>query len=453
MKKRILSLLLALALLCALLPVTAASALTYFVDVSEGDWFCEAVNYAYDNKLLNGVGSNRFDPNGSMTRAMLVTVLWRYDGEKSEGVNSFYDVPDGLWYTQAVAWAAHNAIVSGVGQNRFDPNGNITREQMAAILYRYATAKGFDTTARGNLSSFYDQGWISSYARDAIAWTVGAGIIGGADGLLLPQGNATRAQVSAILMRFIEKNKNPVCDHVWQDATCFAPKTCTKCGRTEGNKLLHCVDEDTQRCSLCGYRIYGGQAVLFSLTQDYAMGGGCSIFFFEDHTYEVVAGGESIAVNPDGTIPDPYAGSEDMVFISNGIWYQSDDPTCIFCENDDGNFASVNVDDFTDPTVTKYDRILLGYWEMTEVYEPMSGRFTPEEAGVYSDIAFYTDHVAELTLNGNSFMIEFAFQYINEEGDYLYYLYDGSDVFYLYYFVESNEILFELGTARLTYKK
>ena len=133
-----------------------------------------------------------------------MTVLWRYEGEKKEGKNNFDDVPDGKWYTDAVAWAAAAGIVGGVGNNKFDPNGNITREQMAAILYRYAQGKGFDTTARGDLSKFPDASNVSGWAKDAIAWTVAEGIIGGSDGKLLPQGNATRAQVSTILMRFIE---------------------------------------------------------------------------------------------------------------------------------------------------------------------------------------------------------------------------------------------------------
>ena len=176
-----------------------------FTDVLLGSWYYDAVEYAVSNKLMNGVGGSRFAPNDPMTRAMLVTVLWRFEGEPNEGTNAFVDVPDGQWYTQAVAWAAANGIVGGVGNNKFDPNGNITREQMAAILFRYANTKGFDTSKRGDLSKFPDASKVSDWAKDAIAWAVGEGIIGGSDGKLLPQGNATRAQVSTILMRFIEK--------------------------------------------------------------------------------------------------------------------------------------------------------------------------------------------------------------------------------------------------------
>ncbi len=176
-----------------------------FSDVSEKAWYYEAVEYAVENGLMNGVGGGKFDPEGTMTRAMLVTVLWRYEGEPAEGENSFTDVPNGTWYTEAVAWAAANGIVGGVGNNRFDPNGIITREQMATILFRYAQKRGFDTSKRGDLSVFPDSGKVSSWAKDAMRWAVAEQIINGSDGYLLPQGNATRAQVAALLMRFIIK--------------------------------------------------------------------------------------------------------------------------------------------------------------------------------------------------------------------------------------------------------
>ena len=175
-----------------------------FNDVPANAWYYDAVDYAVKNKLMNGVGNNNFAPDAPMTRAMLVTVLWRYEGSPKEGTNGFRDVPAGDWYTDAVAWAAANGIVGGVGNGRFDPNGNITREQMAAILYRYAQKKDLDTSKRGSLSGFPDASKVSTYAKDAIAWAVGEGIINGSGGKLLPQGNATRAQVSAIFMRFME---------------------------------------------------------------------------------------------------------------------------------------------------------------------------------------------------------------------------------------------------------
>lgn len=179
-----------------------------FVDVPENIWYYPAVQYAVSNKLMNGIGNQKFDPEGAMTRAMLVTVLWRYAGEPRQGSNSFTDVPNGLWYSDAVAWAAHNGIVSGIGNNRFDPDGKITREQMATILFRYSNSLGMITSDRASLGSFPDGGKVSGYAKDALSWAVAEGLItGSASGgkvYLEPQGNATRAQVATILMRYIE---------------------------------------------------------------------------------------------------------------------------------------------------------------------------------------------------------------------------------------------------------
>ncbi|MGN1306138.1 MAG: leucine-rich repeat protein [Faecousia sp.] len=175
-----------------------------FVDAPKTAWYAGAVTYAVRNGLMNGVGDGKFDPEGAMTRAMLVTVLWRYEGAPMEGSNIFSDVPNGQWYTDAVAWAAANGIVGGVGNGRFDPEGNITREQMATILHRYAEKKGLDTSKRDDLGGFPDGEKVQSWAKDAMQWVVAEGIINGSEGKLLPQGNATRAQVATILMRFIE---------------------------------------------------------------------------------------------------------------------------------------------------------------------------------------------------------------------------------------------------------
>ena len=177
-----------------------------FVDVPKDEWYVGAVDYAVKNGLMGGTSANTFEPESAMTRAMLVTVLWRYEGKPMGYQNTFSDVnaKDGSWYIDAVAWAAANGIVGGVGNNKFDPDGNITREQMATILYRYAKKKGIDTGKRGDLSAFPDGGKVESWAKDALQWTVAEKIIGGSEGYLLPQGNATRAQVATILMRYIE---------------------------------------------------------------------------------------------------------------------------------------------------------------------------------------------------------------------------------------------------------
>ena len=179
-----------------------------FTDVPENEWYRDAVDFAVENGLMNGMSATTFEPNTTMNRAMLVTVLWRYASSPIEGENIFTDVPNGQWYTEAVAWAAHNGIVGGIGNNRFAPNGNITREQLATILYRYCNSIGIDTSNEALLSSYPDCDKISSYAIRPLAWAVGAGLINGIEVNgkvhLQPQGNATRAQVATILMRFIE---------------------------------------------------------------------------------------------------------------------------------------------------------------------------------------------------------------------------------------------------------
>ena len=176
-----------------------------FRDVAENAWYSDDVHAAADRKLFGGTGAGIFEPESPMTRAMLVTVLWRYEGSPADGGDIFADVPPvGEWYSASVAWAAKNKVVGGVGGGCFDPDGNVTREQMAAILYRYAKAKGMDVTARADLSVFPDDNQVSlPWALEPMQWAVGEKLIGGSDGYLLPQGNATRAQVATIFMRFI----------------------------------------------------------------------------------------------------------------------------------------------------------------------------------------------------------------------------------------------------------
>ncbi len=177
---------------------------TDFEDSFGAEWYRAGINYVVGCDLMNGIGGNKFDPDGAMTRAMLVTVLWRYAGSPAEGTNGFSDVPSGQWYTQAIAWAAAKGVVNGTSDTTFDPNGSVTREQMAAILYRYAGASGVDTGKRADLAAFPDAAAVSTWASDALSWTVAEGVIGGSDGKLLPTDSATRAQVATILMRYIE---------------------------------------------------------------------------------------------------------------------------------------------------------------------------------------------------------------------------------------------------------
>ena len=176
-----------------------------FTDVSTSDWFYSDVMFVYENGLFSGTDSRSFSPNASMTRAMLVTVLYRLEGEPAgTGSSSFSDVRSGSYYEKAVAWAAANGIVTGTGSTSFSPDAKVTREQLAAILYRYAQYKKLDTDAGAKLDSFSDAGNVSDYASEALSWAVSEGLINGASGRLMPKGDATRAQVAAILHRFVE---------------------------------------------------------------------------------------------------------------------------------------------------------------------------------------------------------------------------------------------------------
>ena len=185
--------------------VTFAEAPLPFHDVTEGDWFYDAVRYAYENGLMDGVGDNLFAPNSETTRAQLVTILYRLAGEPEPGGDSgFSDVAAGTWYTDAVAWAAENGIVNGTTDTTFAPGDDITREQLAAILYRYAAYQGYDVSQRADLSGFGDASSISGYAQEALSWAHAQGLVlGFEDGSLRPQGNASRAQIAAVLMRFL----------------------------------------------------------------------------------------------------------------------------------------------------------------------------------------------------------------------------------------------------------
>ena len=178
-----------------------------FTDVSEKDWFYGDVMFAYENGLMIGTGNAQFRPHGTATRGMMATILWRMAGSPApKGNNSFTDVEAGTWYTDAITWTAENGIFLGYGNNKVGPNDSITREQLAAIFFRYADYKGCDMNAKGELDKFRDAGKVSDYARAAMQWAVGSGLIQGKpDGVLDPQGTATRAEIAAMLHRFLEK--------------------------------------------------------------------------------------------------------------------------------------------------------------------------------------------------------------------------------------------------------
>lgn len=176
-----------------------------FTDVRETDWFYDDVVFAYENGLFSGTTATTFSPYASMTRAMLVTVLYRLEGEPAvTGRSGFSDVTIGSYYEAAVTWAADNGIVNGTSATTFSPSENVTREQMAAILCRYAQYKQYGTSASASLSAFSDAAAVSTYAKAPLSWAVAEKLVNGTDGKLLPRASATRAQVAAILHRFVE---------------------------------------------------------------------------------------------------------------------------------------------------------------------------------------------------------------------------------------------------------
>ena len=178
-----------------------------FTDVSEKDWFYGDVMFVYENGLMLGTSKTLFSPHGTATRGMMATILWRMEGSPApKGKNSFTDVEAGKWYADAITWTAENGIFAGYGKDKFGPDDPITREQLAAIFYRYADYKGYDLTVKGNLDKFKDADKITDYAKTAMQWAVGSSLVKGKSGNLLdPQGTATRAEIAAMLHRFIEK--------------------------------------------------------------------------------------------------------------------------------------------------------------------------------------------------------------------------------------------------------
>ena len=180
-----------------------------FTDVFEKDWFYDDAMFVYKNGLMLGTSKTLLSPHGTVTRGMMATILWRMEGSLApKGENSFTDVEAGMWYTDAITWAAENGIFAGYSMDKFGPDDPITREQLTAIFYRYADYKGYKLTVTGNLDKFEDADKITDYAKMVMQWAVGNGLIKGkSETLLDPQGTATRAEIAAMLHRFVEKAK------------------------------------------------------------------------------------------------------------------------------------------------------------------------------------------------------------------------------------------------------
>ena len=207
MKKRLLSLALALCLVCSLLPGTAlAAGENPFTDVSASHWAHDDITYVYENDLMNGTDGSLFSPESTTTRAQVVTVLYRLAGQPAaDWEHPVWAVPASAWFHDAVTWAWENDITGGVSSTHFGAGNAVTREQLAAFLYRYAQDQGYDTSARADLSGYSDAGLVSSYATEALSWANATGLITGTTGTTLsPKGSATRAQVATILSRFCQ---------------------------------------------------------------------------------------------------------------------------------------------------------------------------------------------------------------------------------------------------------
>lgn len=178
-----------------------------FTDVKENDWFYDSVKYAYENDLMKGISNTEFAPDSDVTRAMFVTVIYRMENEPQTGKCAFTDVESGSYYENAVAWANENGIVSGISEECFAPNEPITREQMAAIIYRYAAFKGYDITTSSS-TSYTDNDNISDYAKNAVIWAAEKSVMtGNTDGSFAPKANTTRAQAASVFMRMVENLK------------------------------------------------------------------------------------------------------------------------------------------------------------------------------------------------------------------------------------------------------
>ena len=200
--QKLVSFILILTIICGLGPTAFAAA---FADVSPSSWYAQAVEYVSENGLMSGTGGGKFSPGTPMTRAMLATVLYRMDGSPIPAkAHGFSDVPGGSYYERAVAWAAENGIVSGIGCGRFGSENHITRQDLTVMLYRYSNFKGYDISAADNLAGFSDSSRVAGYARQAMQWAVGASIMRGDSGRLMPTGDASRAQVAVMLMRFAQ---------------------------------------------------------------------------------------------------------------------------------------------------------------------------------------------------------------------------------------------------------
>lgn len=254
--KKIMALLLVVAMIAGVLPFAFAAQVGPFTDVDDGIWYGESVQYVYDNGLMNGMTETTFEPEAKLTRAQAVTVLYRIAKEPAvAGAASFPDLV-GDWYKNAVAWAEEKGVVNGRPDGTFDPEGLITREELVTIIWRY---NGSPKAEDGNLADWPDKAVVADYAKDSMNWAVENGIINGLDGKLAPQSNATRAQYAAIIMRFIEATK-PCTEHAWDEGKVTKEATCTEAGEKVFT-CQRCGETKTEEIPALGHNFVDGVCV------------------------------------------------------------------------------------------------------------------------------------------------------------------------------------------------
>ena len=251
--KRSLAFILACVMLIAVIPAASFAKENPFADVPAGAWFTDGALYCYEKGYMSGTSDTTFSPNAPTTRAMFVRILASVAGADLSGYknsSSFSDVTVGSWYAASVEWAYKNGLSSGVGGGRFDPNGTVTREQVATFLLAFAKFMKFDASDSAKIDVYTDCGSVSSWAEKGVKWAVGAGLISGVtDFTLCPQDNCTRAQIALMIKKFITYYTSE-CDHKWSEATCTKGQVCSKCGYTRGAPLGHTTQNG--KCERCG---------------------------------------------------------------------------------------------------------------------------------------------------------------------------------------------------------
>ena len=263
-----------------------------YSDVDKNQWYHDSVDYIIEKGLSNGTSDSTFSPNSSVTRAMFVTMLYRLENEPEvNGKCPFTDVLTDFWYTDAITWASQNNIVTGKTTSTFDPNGYITREQMTAVLYRYAMLYGYDINKSADFSGFSDAAKISAYAVESFKWAIGSNIIQGSDGKLNPTGTATRAQVAAVIMRLT--NFIPS-DAIVYDGWYWYVKD---------NWVIHCRDNGANLERI--FEIPKGEPCLYKLE----LQGGRLYLFWHSSSYDS-SGVDVVRLENDGT----------CVTVSSGYW-------------------------------------------------------------------------------------------------------------------------------------